>query len=145
MSHKFSYPLYIFKLIFYTDIEEKGVRMKLTVIDTPGFGDQINNENWSVSTWYKKRFLWLPVFLLYLMCFLVSPCLFICLAGSPSWSSLMHSMNSIYRKRLTLIGRRRFQIHESTAAYILFLLQDTGETHTHIYTHTVLFQVSHKQ
>ncbi|KAL3053067.1 hypothetical protein OYC64_005571 [Pagothenia borchgrevinki] len=26
-------------------IEEKGVRMKLTVIDTPGFGDQINNEN----------------------------------------------------------------------------------------------------
>uniref|UniRef100_A0A8C1FBP7 Septin 9b n=1 Tax=Cyprinus carpio carpio TaxID=630221 RepID=A0A8C1FBP7_CYPCA len=27
------------------DIEEKGVRMKLTVIDTPGFGDQINNEN----------------------------------------------------------------------------------------------------
>ncbi|KAK7929937.1 hypothetical protein WMY93_006332 [Mugilogobius chulae] len=27
------------------NIEEKGVRMKLTVIDTPGFGDQINNEN----------------------------------------------------------------------------------------------------
>ncbi|XP_037649000.1 neuronal-specific septin-3 isoform X2 [Sebastes umbrosus] len=26
-------------------IEEKGVRMKLTVVDTPGFGDQINNEN----------------------------------------------------------------------------------------------------
>uniref|UniRef100_K7G8N7 Septin 12 n=1 Tax=Pelodiscus sinensis TaxID=13735 RepID=K7G8N7_PELSI len=26
-------------------IEEKGVRMKLTVTDTPGFGDQINNEN----------------------------------------------------------------------------------------------------
>ncbi|KAL2775527.1 neuronal-specific septin-3 isoform D [Daubentonia madagascariensis] len=26
-------------------IEEGGVKMKLTVIDTPGFGDQINNEN----------------------------------------------------------------------------------------------------
>uniref|UniRef100_H2MYA7 Septin-type G domain-containing protein n=1 Tax=Oryzias latipes TaxID=8090 RepID=H2MYA7_ORYLA len=26
-------------------IEEKGVKMKLTVIDTPGFGDQINNQN----------------------------------------------------------------------------------------------------
>ncbi|XP_062309413.1 uncharacterized protein septin12 isoform X2 [Osmerus eperlanus] len=26
-------------------IEENGVKMKLTVIDTPGFGDQINNEN----------------------------------------------------------------------------------------------------
>lgn len=31
---------------FVSDIEEKGVRMKLTVIDTPGFGDHINNENW---------------------------------------------------------------------------------------------------
>lgn len=29
-------------------IEEGGVKMKLTVIDTPGFGDQINNENWYV-------------------------------------------------------------------------------------------------
>ncbi|MFT7812136.1 uncharacterized protein LOC108927080 isoform X1 [Arapaima gigas] len=26
-------------------IEERGVKMKLTIIDTPGFGDQINNEN----------------------------------------------------------------------------------------------------
>ncbi|KAJ8251839.1 hypothetical protein GJAV_G00225990 [Gymnothorax javanicus] len=26
-------------------IEEGGVKMKLTIIDTPGFGDQINNEN----------------------------------------------------------------------------------------------------
>lgn len=27
-------------------IEEKGVRLKLTITDTPGFGDQINNESW---------------------------------------------------------------------------------------------------
>ncbi|KAG8145485.1 hypothetical protein E2320_012011 [Naja naja] len=26
-------------------VEEKGVKMKLTVTDTPGFGDQINNQN----------------------------------------------------------------------------------------------------
>lgn len=32
--------------LFPTVIEEKGVKMKLTVTDTPGFGDQINNENW---------------------------------------------------------------------------------------------------
>uniref|UniRef100_A0A5F8GK92 Septin 9 n=1 Tax=Monodelphis domestica TaxID=13616 RepID=A0A5F8GK92_MONDO len=31
--------------IMVVEIEEKGVRMKLTVIDTPGFGDHINNEN----------------------------------------------------------------------------------------------------
>ena len=29
-------------------IEEQGVRLKLTVTDTPGFGDQINNEKWFV-------------------------------------------------------------------------------------------------
>lgn len=38
--------LLIKKAFLCLDIEEKGVRMKLTVIDTPGFGDQINNENW---------------------------------------------------------------------------------------------------
>lgn len=31
---------------FLAVLEEGGVKMKLTVIDTPGFGDQINNENW---------------------------------------------------------------------------------------------------
>ena len=30
-------------------IEEHGVRLKLTVTDTPGFGDQINNDKWSVT------------------------------------------------------------------------------------------------
>lgn len=33
---------------FFTVIEEGGVKMKLTVVDTPGFGDQINNDNWWV-------------------------------------------------------------------------------------------------
>ena len=27
-----------------TVIEEKGVRVKLTIVDTPGFGDAINND-----------------------------------------------------------------------------------------------------
>lgn len=27
-------------------IEEKGLKLKLTVTDTPGFGDQINNDKW---------------------------------------------------------------------------------------------------
>lgn len=31
---------------FFLVIEEGGVKMKLTVVDTPGFGDQINNDNW---------------------------------------------------------------------------------------------------
>ena len=27
------------------EIEEKGVKLKLTVVDTPGFGDSVNNSN----------------------------------------------------------------------------------------------------
>jgi len=30
--------------VLNTDIEENGVRLKLNVVDTPGFGDFINNE-----------------------------------------------------------------------------------------------------
>lgn len=28
------------------DIEEKGVKLKLTIVDTPGFGDAVNNNKW---------------------------------------------------------------------------------------------------
>jgi septin family protein len=28
------------------DIEEKGIKLKLTVVDTPGYGDAIDNSNW---------------------------------------------------------------------------------------------------
>uniref|UniRef100_A0A8C1AYA2 Septin n=1 Tax=Cyprinus carpio carpio TaxID=630221 RepID=A0A8C1AYA2_CYPCA len=35
------------------DIEEKGVKLKLTIIDTPGFGDAVNNtESWKAITDY---------------------------------------------------------------------------------------------
>lgn len=28
------------------DIEERGVKVKLTIIDTPGFGDAVDNNEW---------------------------------------------------------------------------------------------------
>lgn len=31
------------------DIEEKGVKLKLTIVDTPGFGDAVNNTEWWAS------------------------------------------------------------------------------------------------
>lgn len=34
--------------LIFTVLEEGGVKMKLTVVDTPGFGDLINNDNWWV-------------------------------------------------------------------------------------------------
>lgn len=30
------------------DIEEKGVKLKLTIVDTPGFGDAVNNTEWYI-------------------------------------------------------------------------------------------------
>jgi cell division control protein 11 len=30
--------------ISFAELEEDGVRISLTVVDTPGFGDQIDNE-----------------------------------------------------------------------------------------------------
>lgn len=36
------------------DIEEKGVKLKLTIVDTPGFGDAVNNTEWWVFTLYNK-------------------------------------------------------------------------------------------
>jgi len=27
-------------------IEENGVRLRLNIVDTPGYGDQVDNENW---------------------------------------------------------------------------------------------------
>ena len=29
-------------------IVENGVKLRLNIVDTPGFGDQVNNENWYV-------------------------------------------------------------------------------------------------
>ena len=34
---------------YKADIEEKGIKLKLTVVDTPGFGDAINNNKWYVE------------------------------------------------------------------------------------------------
>ena len=28
------------------EIEERGVKLRLTVVDTPGFADALNNDNW---------------------------------------------------------------------------------------------------
>jgi len=35
------------------DIEERGVKLKLTVVDTPGFGDAMNCDSWFVLGCFK--------------------------------------------------------------------------------------------
>lgn len=38
------------------DIEERGVKLRLTVVDTPGFGDAIDAGEWSVRIYNLYRF-----------------------------------------------------------------------------------------
>lgn len=38
------------------EIEERGVKLRLTVVDTPGYGDAINSQDWSVSVWMSGLF-----------------------------------------------------------------------------------------
>lgn len=39
------------------ELDEEGTRISLTIVDTPGFGDQIDNEAWYVirAGWCLKR------------------------------------------------------------------------------------------
>lgn len=50
MSISLLYPERITQTVEITkhtvDIEEKGVKLKLTIVDTPGFGDAVNNTEW---------------------------------------------------------------------------------------------------
>lgn len=39
------------------ELEEEGVRISLTVVDTPGFGDGIDNEYWWVVCFTAKKWL----------------------------------------------------------------------------------------
>lgn len=36
------------------EIEERGVKLRLTVVDTPGYGDAINSQDWSVCVYSAK-------------------------------------------------------------------------------------------
>jgi len=32
--------------MLFAVIEENGVRLRLNIVDTPGYGDQVNNDRW---------------------------------------------------------------------------------------------------
>ena len=36
------------------ELDEEGTRISLTIVDTPGFGDQIDNEARYVQLWCRK-------------------------------------------------------------------------------------------
>lgn len=36
-------------------IEENGVRLRLNIVDTPGYGDQVNNDRWLVLIYFDSQ------------------------------------------------------------------------------------------
>ena len=78
------------------DIEENGVRLRLNVVDTPGFGDFVNNEDrYTASYGVADSFL----------------------VGNPFWNASSHDLMHILRQRINLTGR--------TLLIIAFMLVST--------------------
>lgn len=42
--------LLTFTMLSRKVIVENGVKLRLNIVDTPGYGDQVNNENWYASS-----------------------------------------------------------------------------------------------
>lgn len=48
-------PRFFLLLLSLLAIVENGVKLRLNIVDTPGYGDQVNNENW-YGTFFFIRF-----------------------------------------------------------------------------------------
>lgn len=46
---------FLYTDIAYVVIEENGVRLRLNIVDTPGYGDQVNNDRWYVARGGDKK------------------------------------------------------------------------------------------
>lgn len=44
------------------EIEERGVKLRLTVVDTPGYGDAINSQDWCVDVMWWRRSLCITLY-----------------------------------------------------------------------------------
>lgn len=76
------------------DIEEKGVKLRLTVVDTPGFGDAVDNRAWYYPQTSKLYF-----FQVYLLC---------------SWQPIIDYVNEKYDQYLrdeSGLNRRNIEDH----------------------------------
>ena len=105
-------------------IEEHGVRLKLNIVDTPGYGDQVNNENWYVVV------VWIIQDTRETHC-------------SISWEPIVKyikDQHSAYlRKELT--AQRDRYITDSRVHCCLFFITPSGHSYVsfHYYLHHVIF------
>ena len=93
-------------------IVENGVKLRLNIVDTPGYGDQVNNENWYV-TFARCGASYTP-----------------CLCPAPSWDPIIKyikDQHSAYlRKELTAMRDRYIQ--DTRIHCCLFFLNPTGHS-----------------
>jgi septin 7 len=91
-----------------TDIEENGVRLKLTVVDTPGFGDFVNNdERWDMLLTFQA-------YTIDLYC---------------SWKPILENIESRYDSYLEQENRvNRQKIVDTRIHACLYFLQPTGHS-----------------
>ncbi|KAG5460717.1 MAG: LOW QUALITY PROTEIN: hypothetical protein BJ554DRAFT_7196, partial [Olpidium bornovanus] len=85
-------------------LEENGVQLTLNVIDTPGFGDQVNNDKWSVSRRRTRLILRLLL------------CIARLVVGSPLWTTFARSMTSTCAKSSSRSATKASKTRVCTAA-----------------------------
>ena len=93
-------------LNYWAVIEENGVRLRLNIVDTPGYGDQVNNDRWYVAYLGKK----------------------VTILTTDSWDPIVKyikDQHSAYlRKELT--AQRERYIQDTRVHCCLFFIQPSG-------------------
>lgn len=91
-----------------TVIVENGVRLRLNIVDTPGYGDQVNNENWCVE------------------CFMVRCGLMMCDSWDPIVKYIKDQHSAYLRKELTAMRDRYIQ--DTRIHCCLYFISPTGHS-----------------
>jgi septin 3/9/12 len=99
-------------LLILAVIEEKGVRLRLNIVDTPGYGDQINNDRWYVDL----------------------PSIFLMDSWDPIVKYIKDQHSAYLRKELT--AQRDRYIQDTRIHCCLFFIQPSG--HAYVSYHNVI-------
>jgi septin family protein len=97
-------------------IVENGVKLRLNIVDTPGYGDQVNNENWCVCA--------------YSSCAIRKPTFFSHHSWDPIIKYIKDQHSAYLRKELTAMRDRYIQ--DTRIHCCLYFINPTGHSLRHI-------------